>query len=228
MGELPLSVVDMAVLGILGLSALLAFFRGFVKEVVSVVGWVAAAFATIYGFPYLQPHARELIAYRELADLGAGVALFVVTLLVFGLIGHAVSAQVKDSAVSGLDRALGFLFGAARGAVIVSLAYIGAQWAWGPDKLPDWIAEARTRPAMAEGADLLLALTPADMRERAGLAVEEAETTAESLRQIEELQRNLMAPQPGTATGAVPPEDSGAYDPGARGELDRLIEENRQ
>lgn len=228
MGELPLSLVDMAVLAVLGLSALLAFFRGFVKEVLSIVGWVAAAFATIYGFPYVQPHARDLVAYRELADLGAGVVLFVVTLLVFGLIGHAIASQVKESAVSGLDRALGFLFGAARGAVIVSLAYIGAQWAWGPDKLPGWIAQARTEPAMAQGADMLLALTPADMRERAGLAADEAESAAESLRQIEELQRNLMAPRPGEPTGTVPPADEGAYDEGARGNLDRLIEREQQ
>ena len=233
MTETSLSVTDAVVLGIILISALFAFFRGFVKEILSILGWVGAAFVAVWGFPLARPIARDYIPYPEFADLAAGVILFVGSLIVFSLIASAITAQVKDSAVSGLDRGLGFLFGVVRGGVIVSLAFIAALWVWGEDGLPDWLAQARTEPAMRQGAEWLMVLAPPEMRENAGFLADEASRAAEQARQTQQLYENLTAPTPippaAGASGADPSAPATpAYDDKARGSLDQLIQEKNQ
>ncbi|MGA0394649.1 MAG: CvpA family protein, partial [Rhodospirillales bacterium] len=61
MDSLPVNATDLVIFVVLLISALLAFARGFVHELLSIVGWIGAIFATIYGYPYLKPFARDLI-----------------------------------------------------------------------------------------------------------------------------------------------------------------------
>ena len=71
-GNLPVNVFDVGVIAVLLVSALLAYARGFVHEVLAVVGWIGAIVATFYGFPYLQPYARQLIPMDLVLALGSG------------------------------------------------------------------------------------------------------------------------------------------------------------
>ncbi len=72
----PINVTDGVIaLVILG-SGLFAFFRGFVHELLAVISWIGAGLATLYGFPYLQPRVRELITVPLIADMTAGVVIF--------------------------------------------------------------------------------------------------------------------------------------------------------
>jgi membrane protein required for colicin V production len=150
--SLPINIVDLIVIVILLLSALLALFRGFVKEVLSILGWVAALAATYFFFPLARDIARSYIESRIFADIAAGIALFLPTLIVCSILTHWISEQVRRaSAVSAVDRSLGFLFGLARGALIVVVAW------WIVDRLmpvqtqPAWLSEARTRPLAVMG-----------------------------------------------------------------------------
>jgi membrane protein required for colicin V production len=160
MSSLPINIVDLIVIVILLLSALLALFRGFVKEVLSIVGWVVALGVTYFFFPLARDIARSYIESRIFADIAAGIALFLPTLILCSILTHWISEQVRASAVSAVDRSLGFLFGLARGAVIVVVAW------WVVDRLipestrPAWLQDAKTRP-LAEagynwGAELIL------------------------------------------------------------------------
>jgi len=72
MDNLPINATDILVFAILLISGLLAFFRGFVREVLSVGAWVGAAFATLYGFAHVRPYARDLIGIDMIADIIAG------------------------------------------------------------------------------------------------------------------------------------------------------------
>lgn len=128
MDSLPFHIVDLGVGVVLLVSAFFAFARGFVHEVLSVVGWVGAIFAAIYGLPYVKPHARDLIEMELIADIAAGAFIFLITLLLLSLFTSAIARQVKDSSLNALDRALGFLFGLVRGAVLVCLVFIAAEW----------------------------------------------------------------------------------------------------
>ena len=80
--------VDLAVIGVLAVSALLAFMRGFVREVLGVGAWVAAVFVAIWAFPFARPRFREWLGAPDLVDPVTFAAVFVVTLLVLLLISH--------------------------------------------------------------------------------------------------------------------------------------------
>ncbi|MBI3512834.1 MAG: CvpA family protein [Proteobacteria bacterium] len=173
MGEI-LSVADVAIIGILLVSALWAFVRGFVREVLGVAAWVGAAFVTLYGFAYVRPYANQLISIAFVADAVAGVVLFVVSLILFSVVSHAISSQVRDSALSAIDRSLGFVFGLVRGAVIVCLGYLLLKWAVPPQDRPVWIMSARSLPAIEQGVVWLEQLIPRSARERGATEAEKA------------------------------------------------------
>ena len=124
MDNLPINVTDIVLGAVLLLSALLAYARGFVHEVLAVAGWIGAILAAIYGLPYAKPFARDLIPHELAADVAAGVVIFVATLIVLSLLTRAVAGMVKASALNMLDRSLGFLFGLGtrRGAGVRSLS----------------------------------------------------------------------------------------------------------
>ncbi len=190
MDSLGVNIADLAVAVVLLLSALLAFARGFVHEVFSVAGWIGAIFATIYAMPLVKPRAVEWmkgipklpdwVSPDTVAPFVAGTLIFVVTLVVLALLTRIVSRTIQSSAFNALDRALGFLFGLARGAVVVCLAYIAVDWMYGPEPQaaegnqppaageepapdtgkPQWLLSAKSLPLIQSGADFLVSLAP--------------------------------------------------------------------
>ncbi len=110
---------DYAVLAVAGLSILLSMMRGFVREILSLAGWVAAFFvAKIYTLE-LAPLLPQAIPSESLRFLAAFLILFLATLLVASLLAIALSQIFKQMGLSWLDRFLGAFFGLARGLVIV-------------------------------------------------------------------------------------------------------------
>ena len=112
---------DIAILIIIGISALISLFRGFVREVLSLLAWVVAIWVA-YKFsaniaPLLEayvglPSARQLIAF--------GV-LLVATLMAIGIVNFLISKLIESTGLSGTDRALGMIFGVLRGIVLVTV-----------------------------------------------------------------------------------------------------------
>jgi len=137
---------DLIVVGVVILSALFAFYRGFVRETLAIAGWVGAAFSTIWMLPFGQQYTREWINLTWLADLVAGAAIFIATLVVFWLVIHLIVLRIKDSPLNSLDRSLGLLFGVARGVFVIALLYMVArQAAWREeDTTPSWVLQARS------------------------------------------------------------------------------------
>ncbi|HUN50767.1 MAG TPA: CvpA family protein, partial [Candidatus Sulfotelmatobacter sp.] len=111
MDKLPLNPIDLGIIAVVLLSGVLAFFRGFVKEVLAIVGWIGAAFATLYLFTPLAPIARRYLTPALLADAVTALTVFIIAVIILSVISHAIAARVRDSVLSALDRALGFLFG---------------------------------------------------------------------------------------------------------------------
>jgi len=110
---------DYAILAIIGLSVLVGFFRGFIKEVFSLFVW-AAAFLIAYHFSGDVAQLMEQAVTLPSARLAMGFAgLFIAVLLVGGLINYLLGKLVQTTGLSGTDRLLGGVFGAARGLVLV-------------------------------------------------------------------------------------------------------------
>ncbi len=177
----PLNILDLIVVAVLLISAVLSFVRGAVKEVFSVVGWVGAALATLHFFPLLRPLAQEYIKMPLVADAITGIAIFVAALVLISLISHAISSRVRASAISALDRSLGFAFGMARGAVLVCIGYLLLLWALPADEHPPVVKEARSLPLIQYGAGMLAKLAPKVNREQLEKMLEQAGQASDAI-----------------------------------------------
>lgn len=126
-----LTAVDGGAALIIIVSSILAFSRGLVRELMAILGWVGAAIAAYYFAPGVQPLVKELPVVGEflsdsceLSVVAAFAGVFVVGLIVAALFTPLFSGAVQRSALGGIDQALGFLFGAARGVLLIAVAFI--------------------------------------------------------------------------------------------------------
>jgi membrane protein required for colicin V production len=145
--------VDGVILGIIAISGLLAFMRGFVREVLGIGAWIGAAALAVWANPRILPtFERWLHDQPGLAQPVAFGVVFLITLVVLLIICHAIGKAVRRSAFGGLDRSLGLLFGLARGAALVVLAYIVVAIAVPVDQWPQPVVAARAMPFAYQGA----------------------------------------------------------------------------
>ena len=124
------TIIDGVVELVIVLSALLAYGRGLVRELMAIVGWIAAAVLAYLFAPKVEPLVRELPVVGEfLADscelsiIGAFALVFAVALIVVSLFTPLFSSLVQRSVLGGLDQGLGFVFGVGRGIVLVAIAF---------------------------------------------------------------------------------------------------------
>jgi membrane protein required for colicin V production len=155
---MPVSPLDLAVLAIVLISAFLASVRGFTREVLAIISWVAAAVAAYYFYPQALPYAKQYISNQTIALIAAIAAVFLVTLIVVALITVKISDFILDSRIGPLDRSLGFLFGAARGGLIALVAFAFFVWLVPEKNQPGWVKESRVRPLLEPAGETLVNL----------------------------------------------------------------------
>jgi membrane protein required for colicin V production len=138
------------------ISAVLAMIRGFTREVFSIASWVAAAAAAYFFRDDVEPYVQRYIEDENLA-LGVTIAgIFFITLIVVSIMTMRISDFVLDSRAGPLDRTLGFVFGAARGLLLVIIAVLFLNFFITPEQQPEWIATAKTKPWLdSMGRDLM-------------------------------------------------------------------------
>ena len=152
--------VDLSIVGVVVISALLAFMRGFVREVLSVGSWVGAAFFALWAFPFVDDRFRTWLVNPDIADPAAFGAMFVLALLVLSVVASMIGALVRGSMLGGIDRTLGMAYGVVRGLAIIVFVYIAAGLIAAPDKWPDAVQQARALPYAYEGAVWVVGLIP--------------------------------------------------------------------
>lgn len=224
MDNFPMNPADLAVVVVLLLAALLAFARGLVAEVLSLAAWLGASLVAMHGLPYLLPVVQQHVHVPMLAYGLSAVALFVVALLVFSTAAGQIGRLVQNSSLSAVDRSLGFVFGLAKGAFLVSVAYLFFVWLVPRDEHPGWLKEARTQPLLEMGAATLYEWVPENLRAeglaQAGLARDRARQAAEAQRQLDRLSTPVP---PGSKTDAEAAERG--YNRSERGNLDQLFQQ---
>ncbi len=159
---MALNWLDFVLLGIIFLSALISLFRGFIREAMSLVTWAAAIWVALSFSNQLAAILPEGIESPTLRVIVGFVALFVAVLIIGSLIGALLYQLVKSTGISGTDRMLGMLFGAARGILVIALLVVFANNEVVPLKEEAWWQESVVRPYFDPIAEFILTILPSD------------------------------------------------------------------
>lgn len=162
------TLVDGVVAGVIVLSAILAYSRGLVREGMAIVGWIlAAVVARMFAAP-VQPLVKELPVVGnfladscELSIIAAFAAVFAVALIIASLFTPLLSSAIHRTALGGLDQGLGFLFGVARGVLLVAVAFIVYDRAVASEAIP-MVDDSRSAKVFASFQDNIDASIPTD------------------------------------------------------------------
>ena len=162
---MPVTWLDLLLLGVMLVSGLLAMIRGFMREILSIVAWAAAAVATVVAMRdgRLLTMAKANISSDIVANIAVIGGVFLITLLVVSVITVRISDMILDSRIGALDRTLGFLFGLGRGLVIVVVAFLFFAWLVPANRQPEGVRNAKSRVVLQGTGEWLQALLPQDM-----------------------------------------------------------------
>jgi len=155
--------LDYVLIGIVAVSALISLFRGFVREAFSLAIWIMAFWISWSFFRDLAIHFQTLLSSPTVRLGVAFVALMLVSLLVGGMLNYLLIQLIERTGMTGTDRFVGMIFGAARGVLVVAVLVLLS----GLTTLPQeaWWVESRLVPYFQELALWLRDLLPRDLAE---------------------------------------------------------------
>ena len=157
-----LNNMDIAILVIVGISALIALGRGLVKEVLSIVGWVLAGAAVIYLLPVLNPFTLKYIESGWMAGIATAAYILIVIMIVWIYATAGVVGKIRTSKLSGLDRLLGLFFGIVRAFLLIVLMYILISWMMPVKSQPDLLRKSKYFQIAGNFAEPIEKLIPKD------------------------------------------------------------------
>jgi membrane protein required for colicin V production len=205
---MPITILDLVLLGVMLVSGLLAMVRGFMREILSIAAWGAAALVTLYSFSKLLPTAKTYFNNDTIAAAVVVAGTFIGTLIVVSVITVRISDMILDSRIGALDRTLGFLFGLGRGLLIVVVAFLFFTWLVPEKQRPDWVTSAKSRTVLQGTGDWLMSLLPDD-----------PENTI-----LKKFKKNKPEDDQTDAESAQPGSAGDGYNKSARDGLKKLIE----
>lgn len=231
-------IMDIVVLVIVFVSAAVAFLRGFVREVLTIVGLVGASLVALTAGPALSPGlenwltadipADEIekarlwgyIPYDVAASAIAYLGLFVITLVVLSIISHYVAKSVHAIGLGPVDRSLGVVFGIARGFVLLGLLYLPFHILMSEEEKEDWFGTSHTVSYVEYSSDMMVALMPESWTRDT-----EAEEDIDPLKDLtgENDEKSVKGTDEEAAEGDEPAENTEGYDELERQAIDALI-----
>ncbi len=148
-----LNGLDIALLSVLGLSAVFGAFRGLVREILSLMAWIVAAWLALRYHAWLADRLAPVIGQEGIRQAAGFLLLFIAAIISASLLNRLLSMLVHASRLGGIDRLLGFIFGALRGVMIglvfvalIDMTPLGDSTAWADSvvvetyrQLADWL-----------------------------------------------------------------------------------------
>jgi membrane protein required for colicin V production len=217
------NLLDLAVLVVIALSAIFAFARGFVREALSIAAWVGAALITLYGFDYALRMIERFVTTPLLAELIAGAALFLGSLILLTALTSYIANFLQWNALTPIDRTLGLAFGVARGLVLVSVAYFVVDITLPTNDRPDWLRDAKSQPFLEEGAMVVKGVLPEAWQVKSAAAGDEAQRAIGQAKAARDAMDALSNPAAAPVSPKGQDTPAPAYKPSDQRELDRLI-----
>ncbi len=168
MEQTGFTTFDYIAIVLLLLAGFHAFRRGFVKEVFMLGTWIGASIIAATYYPALTPWVMSHDIKNELAAQAiAALAIFGIALLALIPTGNLLAGMIKGPTMTSIDRSLGFVFGLMKGLLILCLVFLALSFIWPEEEeQPTWMVQARVKPLLADGADMIKNFVPKDERER--------------------------------------------------------------
>lgn len=159
--EAQLNIFDVIVIFVLGFSALISFFRGFLREVFSLGAWLGAGIITLYAYPSVAALLSKQINSPLVANGFASMGTFIGSLIIISIFASLMLKYLKPgNEVGWVDNSLGLAFGVLRGMLLVAIGFYMMSLFIKPSDYPDWIANAFTRPHVEKMAGWVAQIAP--------------------------------------------------------------------
>jgi len=153
-----LNFFDYLLIGIVGLSVVLSLWRGFVREIISLIGLVAAFFAASRISGQAGDFLGQWITSGTVADIAGFALVFVLIMLAVGIVGAIIRKLVDMADLTATDRTLGIFFGAARGVLLIALTFLIYTSYTKPDY--KWMEKSVLTPYAIQLGDMLGKVIP--------------------------------------------------------------------
>jgi membrane protein required for colicin V production len=187
--------LDVTVITVVLISTVVALLRGFVRELLSLAGWVGSGILTLVLFDQASTIAKGFIENKMVAYGVAGLSLFIGSMILFAIISSIIVKYVKQSEFSAVDRSLGLIFGFARGAFLVSLCFLALTMVVEKGNYPDFVKEAKTRQLMEFGAVTLKGVAPEYTKDLGRVADKTKETVESKVSETVDTVKKVTRPQ---------------------------------
>ena len=164
----PLTYLDAALIAVAFISGLLAMYRGFAREMLSIVSWLVAAGAVLYFVLYHKPFAEEMAQQMgtqvAIAQIVVGALIFVIVLIVVHLITARLSDAILDSRIGMIDRILGFIFGVFRGFILIVIPFMFYEAFFpNPEQQYPWVRDSASLPYVKATGDALRSILESNL-----------------------------------------------------------------
>lgn len=181
MVETSFNWLDLGVFSVLGLSVLLSFVRGFVRELLSLGTWIGAMVVTLYTFPQTLKFVKAYISTEVIAGGLAATGTFMLALIGLSVLNMFLMKFLRKGRDIGmLDNCLGIVFGLIRAGALLSLGYVILTLVVSEKDMPEWLESSRTRPYVSYGAELLVQMAPSYMNDISPLGKADEEKKAKN------------------------------------------------
>ncbi len=236
-------IIDTLVLVVLLISAVIAFLRGFIREVLTIAGVLGGSAAAYIGGPVFVPtmhgwlgveadvEPEKLFGMLPYDLLGTALAyglIFVVVVLVLSVISHFLAEGARSLGLGAIDRTLGFIFGLARGIVLLGLLYLPVHLFIEQEAKDQWFEGSRTHFYIAKVSDSLSGFLPEDAKDKAGEGIDAAKEANSARKKLEDIRLLDGGEKPASRDapnlGALPSVNEG-YSEEFREKMDRLFED---
>jgi len=155
-----MSWLDLLIVGVIALSALISLIRGFVKESISLLSWIAAGIVAFRYFSAMAELLEPYLADPTIRNMAAFAVLFISTLIIGAIINFIMSQLVSKTGLSGTDKVLGVVFGGARGVLIVTMVVLLASLTPMPEA--QWWQDSAMVGFFQQLAEWVKGIIPAD------------------------------------------------------------------
>ncbi len=165
MSSFMMNWIDYIILLVIAFSAVISIVRGFVREFLSLAGWIIAIWLA---FVYASQVAHFFEALIETPSLRMAVAfgvIFLIVLLLVAIVNQFFAKLVKTTGLSGTDRSLGFVFGLLRGGLIVAVVVLLASFT--PVKQDAWWKKSMLIPHFERAGEWIKSLLPEQVNKAA-------------------------------------------------------------